>query len=87
MPSGADRRVVITGYGTMVHRIVIADFDEKTGRLTIDDRFRDDSAAEPGVNMDSKSWPHGGTAPGTPHGAVFSLPLVRSGSRGGKGAP
>jgi len=43
--------------------------------LTIDDRFRDDSAAEPGVNMDAKSWPHGGNAAGTPHGAVFSLPL------------
>jgi hypothetical protein len=27
------------------------------------------------VNMDTKSWPHGGKAPGTPHGAVFSLPL------------
>jgi len=54
----------------MVHRIVIADFDEQTGRLTIDARFRDDGAAEPGVNMDTKSWPHGGNAPGTPHGAV-----------------
>jgi len=75
------RRVVITGYGTMLHRMVIADFDEGTGRLTIDDRFRDAGASEPGVNMDTKSWPRGGNAPGTPHGAVFSLPLLPSGSR------
>jgi len=24
--------------------------------------------------MDNKTWPHGGNAPGIPHGAVFSLP-------------
>ena len=68
------RRVVITGYREMLHRVVIADFDEGTGRLTIDDRFRDDGATEPGMRMDNKSWPHGGNSVGTPHGAVFSLP-------------
>ncbi len=67
------RRVVITGYGNLTHRIVLATFDEATGRLTIDGRFRDDGATEPGMRMDNKSWPHGGSAPGIPHGAVFSL--------------
>ena len=67
------RRVVITGYGNLTHRIVLATFDEATGRLTIDGRFRDDGATEPGMRMDNKSWPHGGSAPGKPHGAVFSL--------------
>jgi len=67
------RRVVITGYGNLTHRIVLATFDEATGRLTIDGRFRDDGATEPGMRMDNKSWPHGGSAPGNPHGAVFSL--------------
>lgn len=68
------RRVVITGYANMMHRIVLANFDEATGRLTIDGRFREEGATEPGVRMDNKSWPHGGNSAGTPHGAVFGLP-------------
>jgi hypothetical protein len=68
------RRVVITGYGALAHRVVIASFDSSTGRLSLDSRFRDEGAAEPGVRMDDKTWPHGGRAPGVPHGAVFSVP-------------
>lgn len=68
------QRVVITGYANMRHRVVLANFDEATGRLEIDGRFRDDGATEPGMRMDNKSWPHGGESAGIPHGAVFSLP-------------
>jgi hypothetical protein len=67
------RRVVITGYGTLVNRIMLADFDESTGRLTLDDDFREDGATALGVRMDDKTWPHGGRYPAIPHGAVFSL--------------
>jgi hypothetical protein len=67
------RRVVITGYGTLANRVVLATLDEHTGGLAIDRRFRDDGATEPGVRMDGKAWPHGGRSPGIPHGAVFSL--------------
>jgi hypothetical protein len=66
------RRVVITGYGAMKHRALIARFDSATGRLSLDERFREAGAAEPGFRMDDKSWPHGGNAKGIPHGAVFS---------------
>jgi hypothetical protein len=66
------RRVVVTGYEGMQHRVVIARFDPATGQLAIDERFRDEGAAEPGFRMDNKTWPHGGTARGIPHGAVFS---------------
>jgi hypothetical protein len=66
------RRVVITGYGAMRNRVLIARFDSTTGRLAIDERFREDGAAEPGYRMDGKTWPHGGNAGGIPHGAVFS---------------
>ncbi len=68
------QRVVITGYAAMEHRINIANFDAKTGKLTLDTRFRDDGAASPGFRMDNKTWPHGGRAQGVPHGAVFSTP-------------
>ena len=66
------RRVVITGYGAMKHRVTIAAFDSTTGALALDERFREEGAAEPGFRMDDKTWPHGGTAKGVPHGAVFS---------------
>jgi hypothetical protein len=66
------RRLVITGYGTLQHRVLIATFDARTGRLALDTSFRDEGAGVPGVRMDGKSWPHGGRAAAIPHGAVFS---------------
>jgi hypothetical protein len=72
--SADQRRVVITGYGGMKHRVMIARFDPATGRLAIDERFREEGATQPGFRMDDKTWPHGGTAKGIPHGAVFSRP-------------
>lgn len=66
------RRVVVTGYRGMQHRVVMLLFDLSTGQLAIDERFREAGADEPGFRMDNKSWPHGGTAPGIPHGTVFS---------------
>lgn len=68
------RRVVVTGYEALKHRAVIARFDPSTGKLTMDERFREEGASEPGFRMDDKTWPHGGNAKGIPHGAVFSLP-------------
>jgi hypothetical protein len=68
------RRVVLTGYGDLMNRVVMARFDPDTGRLSIDDRFREEGATVPGFRMDNKTWPHGGSAAGIPHGAVFSLP-------------
>jgi len=66
------QRVVITGYGSLERRVVMASFDERTGRLALDPRFRDAGATEPGVRMEGKSWPHGGRGAAIPHGAVFS---------------
>jgi hypothetical protein len=68
------RRVVVTGYQAMKHRVTILRFDPATGQLAIDERFREDGASAPGFRMDDKTWPHGGSARGIPHGAVFSRP-------------
>ncbi|MEO5800758.1 MAG: hypothetical protein ABIZ70_12090, partial [Gemmatimonadales bacterium] len=65
------RRVVITGYGAMASRVMMANFNDVTGKLTLDERFRDEGATTPGVRMDNKVWPHGGNGAGKPHGAVF----------------
>ena len=70
------RRVVVTGYGDLRHRVMMLRFDPVTGALTLDQRFRERGAPPtvPGFRMDDKKWPHGGSAKGIPHGAVFSRP-------------
>jgi hypothetical protein len=69
-PDGS--RLVVTGHGALRHRVLLARFDTATGALTWDERFRDAGATEPGVRLDNKQWPHGGSAAGIPHGAVFT---------------
>jgi hypothetical protein len=68
----ADRttgRLVVTGS----HKpwVLVVDFDDTTGAMTIDDRFRDKGKAHPGVSFDRQSWPHGTTGPAWVHGALF----------------
>lgn len=58
--SPGHRRVVLTGYGALEHRVLILTFDQATGRLELDKRFRPEGVAEPG-------WRTEGVA----HGAVF----------------
>ncbi len=66
------RRVVITGYSALKHRVLIAQFDSATGKLSLDDRFHEAGSSVAGFRMDDKTWPHGGNTKGVPHGAVFS---------------
>ncbi|MHB1328499.1 MAG: hypothetical protein ACYC2K_09885 [Gemmatimonadales bacterium] len=68
------RRVVITGYAGMKHRIVMAQFDPATGALTLDTRFRNTDDGPAGFGMSGVSWPHGTDAAGVPHGTVFARP-------------
>jgi hypothetical protein len=67
------KRLVITGYGKLATRVLIATFDSATGALALDARFRDPGTATPGLSLNGP-WPHGATAAGAPHGAVFSRP-------------
>ncbi|MCU0620383.1 MAG: selenium-binding family protein [Gemmatimonadales bacterium] len=69
--SGDRRRVVLTGYGALRHRVLLLRFDPATGALAVDERFREAGAAAPGFRLDDTAWPHGGRAAGIPHGAVF----------------
>ena len=63
-------RVVVTS-GNAGDRLYLLNLDPKSGKLTIDDKFRDvDGKA--GFSMAGKNWPHGWTGDGKPHGAVFS---------------
>jgi hypothetical protein len=75
------RRVVVTGYASMRQTVQLLRFDELTGELSLDERFREEGATRPGYRMENKRWPHGVTGSGIPHGAVFSR---RQGLAGGR---
>ncbi len=76
------RRIVVSG-GKKAHetRVLMARIDPATGRLSLDESFRDRGSATPGVSFDRASWPHGETGKALPHGAVFSRPS-NQGERG-----
>jgi hypothetical protein len=66
---GSDR-VVIVGQDDGEPRLFVVHVDRTTGRLTWDEKFRDDSTSR-GVSFAKPSWPHGTAARVMPHGAVF----------------
>lgn len=70
--SPGQRRVAITGYVGMEHRIVLARFDPATGALTLDTTFRNTDDGPAGFSMTGVRWPHGSDATGVPHVAVFA---------------
>jgi hypothetical protein len=67
------RRVVLNsgGYGAS-NRLYVLNFDPSSGRLSLDERFRDAGSTSPGVNMSGRTWPHGFAGTALPHGTVFS---------------
>lgn len=71
-PDEDRRRLVLNSGEYGEHRLFILNFDDKTGALTLDTRFRDPGSDRPGVSMDGKSWPHGFKGDAFPHGTVFS---------------
>ncbi len=71
-PTGG--RLVLTGYGNLLNRVLLISHDPATGALALDHRFREAGATEPGFRMTGRTWPHGGVGAGVPHGAVFSQP-------------
>ncbi len=72
-PNG--RRIVISGgKGALESRLLIAKIDVKTGKLRLDETFREKGSTQPGVTFDREDWPHGKNGRGIPHGAVFSRP-------------
>jgi len=62
------KRLVTTG---SENRLFLVKLDAKTGSLSVDESFRDDSG-KPGFDLANRKWPHGWTGTGKPHGVVFS---------------
>ncbi len=51
-------------------RTYLLKLDQTTGKLVIDETFRD-ADGKVGFSFDSRTWPHGWTGSAKPHGAVF----------------
>lgn len=62
-------RIVVTS-GKAGDRLYLLLLNPMSGKLTIDESFHD-ADGKPGLSM-QRSWPHGWTGEGKPHGAVFS---------------
>jgi len=56
-------------------RVHVLRFDEETGALELDERFRDEKTGEVGVSFERAVWPHGETGPARPHGVLFVAPI------------
>jgi hypothetical protein len=54
------------------HRVYLLRVDTATGRLRVDDAFRDELTGEVGVDFNRTHWPHGDTGPARPAGLLFA---------------
>ncbi len=61
-------RIVLTGYGSLLHYVMMISVDQDTGTLTVDLDFGDDGK----TSFERPVWPHGATGSAVPHGSVFS---------------
>lgn len=64
-------RIVITSVGGSSDRMYLLKLDEASGALSIDEGFRGEDG-KVGFSFARRTWPHGWTGEGKPHGAVFS---------------
>ena len=64
------RRLVVTS-GKAGQRMYLLTLNEQTGKLAIDETFRD-ADGQVGFSFAKRAWPHGWTGEAKPHGAVFS---------------
>ena len=64
-------RVVVTDQGDGPGFVMLGHFDNKTGKLWWDDKFKDAGASKPGLSFANVSWPNGMKGSVKPHGALF----------------
>jgi hypothetical protein len=67
------RRVVLNSGGySKGNRLFLINFDPTSGKLSVDEQFRDADSTGAGINLTGKMWPHGFAGTAVPHGTVFS---------------
>lgn len=72
LATDGSRVVVVNEPGPLAERrLWMLQVDRATGRLAIDEAFRDEGSMRAGVAFDRTTWPHGATGTAVPHGTVF----------------
>ena len=66
----SEKRIVLTGFGDMRHKVTMITVDPDTGTLEVDRDFGKDGS----TSFERSNWPHGSTGAAVPHGSVFSNP-------------
>jgi len=61
------KRLVTTGSENRIFLVKLS----SSGALSVDEQSKDDNG-KPGFDMANRTWPHGWTGSGNPHGVVFS---------------
>jgi hypothetical protein len=64
-------RIVVTEQGDGLPLVMMIRLDRQTGKLSWDEKFRDQGATTNGVDFAKKGWPRGITGPAMPHAALF----------------
>ena len=64
-------RIVVVNNPAGEPRVWMLQFDRTSGRIVLDESFRDSGSERAGVSFDRPEWPHGTTGPAIPHGSVF----------------
>lgn len=72
-PDG-ERIAISGGHGALESRVLMARVSRSTGKLMLEESFRDKGSREPGVSFNREHWLHGPAGRALPHGAVFSRP-------------
>ena len=67
---GSDR-IVMTDQGDGIPRLMIGILDHATGRISLDEKFRDAGSDKPGVSLENVNWPNGVKGKVMAHGALF----------------
>lgn len=62
-------RIVVTGDD--MGYVLVVNVDPRTGKLAVDDRFRDERTGAVGVSLDGRTWPHGAVRHAFVHGTLF----------------
>lgn len=64
-------RILVGGYGGLLSRMLLLNFDPATGAISIDEDFGEGDEHGPGLILTRDTWPHGDTGPAIAHGSVF----------------
>ena len=51
--------------------VLIVNIDARTGKLSVDEAFRQEGFDVPGLNWEHFTWPHGESGKAIPHAALF----------------